>query len=286
MRIVCTLIALSGAAVFPALAQEGTKPAAVLEVMRETIKEGRGAVHEKVEAEYAAAFRKANFPAHYLAAAALSGRNEVWFIQPMPSFAADEEYDKASDKEPLKSTLATIDSRDGELRSGTTTVWAVYQPELSYRPEKFNRAKERFVMVGTARVKPGQTEDYMAGLKTLHAGFEKANVDRCILVYQVIAGAPSGTFLSFRVMESIKELDGGAAVTQAVRETMGREDYSRLMKSAGDVFLSSEQTLLQIKPGMSYVPQETVDADPAFWKPKPVAKPASAAAAPEKKSAP
>jgi len=37
---------------------------------------------------------------------------------------------------------------------------------------------------------------------------------------------------------------------------------------------------------MSYAPQEIVDADPVFWKPKPAAKPAAAAAPAEKRTLP
>lgn len=283
MRIVFTLAALAGAGVLPVFAQEGTKPAPVLEIIREATKEGRTAAHEKVEADYAAAFRKASFPAYYIGLQAMSGPGEMWFIQPMPSFAAAEEYDKAMDKEPLKSTLALMDARDGELRAASQSTWAVYHPELSYRPEKFNRATQRFVLVTTAHVKPGEGEDYTNGLKTLHDGYDKANVDRCILAYQVVAGAPAGTYLLFTVMESIKTMDGQAAFIQSVQDAMGRENYSRLMKSAGDVFASSENTLLEVRPGMSYVGKETIDAAPAFWKPKPAAaaKPASA----EKKTA-
>jgi len=285
MRIVFTLIAISGISGLPVLAQEGTKPAPVLEIIREATKEGRTAAHEKVEADYAAAFRKANFPAHYVGLEAMSGPGEMWFIQPMPSFAAAEEYDKATDKEPLKSTLAAMDARDGELRASSRTMWAVYRPDLSYRPEKFNRAKERFVMVNIDRVKLGREQDFAEGAKAYFGAHEKADVDLCILGYQVVAGAPGGTYLFFTVMDSMKVMDGMPAHAQAVRQAMGQESYTQLMKGAGDVFASVEETMLEVRPGMSYVGQETIDADPAFWKPKPVAKPASPAAAPEKKAA-
>lgn len=283
MRFAFTLVALTGIGVLPVLAQDGTKPAPVIEILRESIKQGKTAAHEKVEADYAAAFRKANFPGHYVALAAMSGTGEVWFIEPMPSFAVTEEYDKASEKEPLKSALAMMESRDGDLRATSRAIWAVYRPDLSYHPEKFNAAKTRYVMAGALRVRLGHEEEFMAGSKTYFGGFEKANIDMCELAYQVVAGAPAGTYLFFNMMDSIKALDGEPERMKAMQQAMGADNFSRLMKGAGDVFVSIEDTLLQVKPGMSYPAQDMVTADPDFWKPKPMAKPASAAAPPEKK---
>jgi hypothetical protein len=281
MRLAFTLLTISGIGMLPVLAQEGAKPAPVLSIQREAIKEGRGAAHEKVETEWAAAFRKANFPAHYIAMSTMSGTGEVWFISPMASFAAQEEADKAEEKEPVKSMLAMMDARDGELRSGTHTIWAVYRPDLSYRPDKFKPAKARYVMASSMRVRLGHEEDFAEGAKVYFGAHEKANIDECTLGYEIVAGAPAGSYLFFTLMESLKMLDEEPAHMQAIQQAMGPEAFSKFMKGAGDVFVSIEDTLLQVRPGMSYAPQDLIDADPAFWKPKPAAKPA---APPEKKA--
>ena len=282
MRSTLTIAALSGI-VLSGLMYAQEAPAPVIEIFRESIKEGRGAAHEKVEADYAAAFRKANHPAHYVALTAMSGPGEVWFIQPTPSFGATEDYEKASDKEPLKSAVAMLDARDGELRASSRTIWAVYRPDLSYHAEKFNPAKTRYVMAGTFRVRLGRDGDFLAGAKQYLGAFEKAHIDECSLAYQVVAGAPSGTYLFFGMMESMKMMDGQPARMQAVMQAMGESSFAQFMKSTGDLFVSIDDTLLEVKPGMSYAPQSMIDADPGFWKPKPAAKPASAAPAPEKK---
>jgi hypothetical protein len=56
MRISFIAAALAAGATFTAFAQEGSKPAPVITIYREGIKEGREAAHEKLEADYAAAF--------------------------------------------------------------------------------------------------------------------------------------------------------------------------------------------------------------------------------------
>jgi len=287
MRLKLTIAALSGVVLSgvslrPVYAQD-IKPAPVIEIYREAIKEGRTAAHEKVEADYAATFRRANHPAHYVALASISGLGEVWFVQPMPSFGANEDYEKASDKEPLKSALAMLDARDGELRATSRAIWAVFRPDLSYHAEKFAPAKARYVMAGMIRIKLGRDADFVAGAKTYFGAFEKANIDECTLAYQVVAGAPSGTYLFFSMMDSMKVLDEEPARMRAVQQAMGAENFAQFMKGAGDLFVATEDTLLEAKPGMSYPPQQFIDADPAFWKPKPAPKPAAAAPAPEKK---
>jgi hypothetical protein len=289
MRFTFTLVALSGLGIVPLLAQEGSGPAPVLQIFREAIKEGRNAAHEKVEADYAAAYRKAGHPGRYVALSAMSGPSEVWFIVPMPSFAAGEEYDKFSDKEPFKSAVAMLDARDGEVRSASRSTYAVYRPDLSYHADKFAPGKARFVTVGTFRVKLGREDDFTQGGKTYWGAFEKANVDQVTLAYQVVAGAPAGTYLFFTMMDSMKAMDGEPARMQAVMQAMGTEKFAAFMKNTGDLFVSIEDTMFQVKPGMSYPPQSMVDADPGFWKPKPAPKPvATAAPAPpaaEKKAA-
>jgi hypothetical protein len=284
MRFTLTIAALSGIAVLglPVYAQE-MKPAPVLNIIREAIKEGRTTAHEKVEGDWAATLRRANHPARYVALAAMSGTSEVWFVQPMPSFAANEDYEKASEKEPLKSALAMLDARDGELRASSRTMWAAFRPDMSYHADKFNPSKTRYVMVGTFRVRIGRDADFLAGGKMYLGALEKAHIDECTVAYQVVAGAPSGTYLFFTMMESMKVMDEQPARMQAIMQAMGADNFTQFMKGAGDLFVSIDDTMLEVKPGMSYPPQQFTDADPGFWKPKAAPKPTTAAAAPEKK---
>ena len=65
-------IVFTAAMILPALAQaQGPPP--VLQILRETLKEGKGASHERTEAEYVQAFRKSKSEGYYLAVSSLSG---------------------------------------------------------------------------------------------------------------------------------------------------------------------------------------------------------------------
>src|SRR5262249_57825184 len=97
-RIVAVAFAACTVALY---AQPGPPP--VVQITREAVKEGRGPAHRKVEQDYANTFRKAKYPFNYLALSSSSGPSEAWFVTALPSFAAIEQTDKESGKEPLNS---------------------------------------------------------------------------------------------------------------------------------------------------------------------------------------
>lgn len=272
MRKLWGLVALSVAGMVPVFAQEAAAgPPPVLNIVREVIKEGKSAAHEKTEAEFARAYRKAKFPGHYLALTAMSGGGEVWFLDPYPSFATWEQYQNEQDKEPLKSELEMAESHDGPLRDPGRSTWAVYRQDMSYRPETLNVGKTRFVTIGTYRVRLGHDEDMRAGAKAILEGYAKGNIEATLLCYQVVEGTPSGTYLFFSTMDSLKTLDDMPARQRALAEAMGADNYRQLMKGSGDTFVSIDSNLFSVSPAMSYVAKATADQDPEFWNPKPAA---------------
>ena len=281
---IATLSLTLAAVVFPTAAI-CAEPPAVLQIIREAVKEGRGAAHRKVETDWSRAFRRAKFPYHSLALETMTGTTEVWFLLGYPSFAAVEESDNLIEKGPLKNEVEVLEARDGELRSNSRSMIAVYRKDMSYHPERANLGKTRYMAVTTLRVKLGHMGDFMAGSKIFMAAYEKMNFPRANLVYMVIGGAPEGMFLFFQPLETLKSMDSMAEVQRDLTKAMGSEDYGRLMKGSGDVFNSIEGSFFRINAPMSYVSKETEDEDPSFWRPKAPAKPAADAKAKEKPGA-
>jgi len=220
MKMLIALAALSAGGALAVLAQEQGPPP-VLQIQRELIKEGKFAAHEKTEAAYVRAFRKADFPGHYLALSPQSGPNEVWFVEAFPSFEASETWQAASEKEPLKSALADADAQDGVLRERSNSMWAVYRPQLSYRADKLDVGKMRFVRVFTYHVRLGRTADFLAEAAAVIRAYDRANADRSFLGYEVRAGAPAGTYLFLEGLTSLKTLDGWDEQSQAFASAMG-----------------------------------------------------------------
>lgn len=269
---------LAAACLFP-IATLCEEPPPVIQIGRESVKEGRSAAHRKVETDWARAFRRAKYPYHYLALETMTGPSEVWFVSAYPSFAAIEEGDKLIESGPLKNEMDLLDARDGELRSASRSMIAIYRQDMSYHPDRANLAKARYMSVRTFRVKLGHEAEFLSGSKIFLAAYDKINFPNSTIAYQVVGGVTDGTFLFFMPLESLKSLDSMEAASKAMAAAMGPEQFGRLMKGAGDVFNSMELGFFRISAPMSYVSKEYEDADPAFWRPKPPAKPAADAKA-------
>jgi hypothetical protein len=277
-----TLILGSGATL--ALAAQPAEPPMVLHIDQEFIKEGKAGAHRKAEQAYVAAFRKADFPIHYIALSSEAGVNEVMFVESYPSFAAMEDADKLEQKTPLRSDLDAADAQDGELRSGSHSLTAVFRPDLSYLPEEpLTFGKTRYVLLATYHLRLGRSEDFQAGAKVILEGYKRAMLPTTVVAYEVVAGAPEGTYLFLEQMESLKDLDREADDQQALTNAVGTENFRRLMKGAGDVFEGIDTALYAVSPEMSYVSKATEDEDPDFWRPAPPPAPAAKTAKPRRK---
>ncbi|MBZ5608985.1 MAG: hypothetical protein LAP38_12050 [Acidobacteriia bacterium] len=280
MRNPLVAMALAGC-VLPLCAQP-TPPPPVLQITRETIKEGKGAAHRRTEQDYANAFRKNKSPYNYIALTTESGSNEVWFASAYASFAALEESDKLSGKAPLKNDIELVEARDGELRASSRTMTAVLRMDMSYLPPNgVTIGKTRYVMIETFRVRLGHDDEFQVGAKMFTDAYRKANSQSPVFMYSLIAGAPEGTYLVVQPLASLKELDDEPARMKAVVDAMGAANFGRLMKSEGDVFQAMESTLFAVSPEMSYASKAIEDEDPGFWRPK-----ASSAPAKSKESTP
>src|SRR5271165_1954880 len=155
-------IATAAVCLGTAIAQE---PAPVISIGREAIKEGRSTAHEKVEYDWARTFRKANFPYHWLGMTPMNGASEVWFVNFYSSFADIEKSDKQVESTALRNESDLLDARDGELRSGSTTQYAVFRKDMSYGVEKMNLGKARYAIAAAYHVKLGHQQEFMDGDK-------------------------------------------------------------------------------------------------------------------------
>jgi hypothetical protein len=247
MKPTLQLVAFAGCVA--SLCAQAPEPPAVIQIIREVIKEGKGAAHSKTEQAEVHAFRKNKYPFHYLALSTISGPNEVLFLEAYPSFAAIEQGYQEAEKAPLKSEFEQAEARDGELRTSSRNMTAVYRKDLSYRPENgVTIPKTRFAMLLTYRVRIGREEDFMAGAKMVLDANQKAKLDSAIITYQVIAGGPEGVYLFLIPMASLKAMDEEPARQKAMMEAMGPDSFRQLMKGAGEVFVSMDSVLYAVSP--------------------------------------
>src|SRR6185503_19668651 len=110
-----------------------TPPPKVIQIYREILKPGHGAAHAKTEAGWPAAFRKVDWPSHYLAATSTSGPNEAWFISAWDSYAAYEtDTRNVEANAPLLAEMDRLGTADGEHLQSSSSLFASLRDDLSY----------------------------------------------------------------------------------------------------------------------------------------------------------
>jgi len=261
----------------PAFAQtqQPMGPPPVLLIVREDIKAGKMPAHSKHSAAYAAAFAKLQTTNYRIALVPVAGNeNEVVYLTGAGSFAEIEKIQKDTDKTmsgvtgPMKTALDRLNNEQPDLHTAMRDLLTVYRSEMSFNPV-VNVAQMRYFAITTVRVRPGHDAAYADYIKSVvNVARDKAKVDNFHLAcFQVISGAPGGTYLFFRPMKSLGELDQN--VGAKVRAAMSDDMKKAADKVSADAVISSESATYAFEPSMSYVAKETAAQDPGFWNPKP-----------------
>ena len=246
----------------------------VIWIFREDVKPARTATHERVEQSFAQLWTKANVEP-YLGLDAVSGNaNEALFISGYDSLAAFEKdfqvFGKASSG-PMKAEYEALTKQEAELVNSVRSTVALYRPDLSYRGDRFmgGLPKARYFEIETFRVRLGKDESFAEGAKMFQTAYEKLNIERPWAAYQVMSGAPSGTYLIFVPLNALKDVDDDLAMRGKLMEAMGEENFKNLMKGEGEVFSSTETNIYAFNPNTSHVSKEFAAMDAEFWTPKP-----------------
>src|SRR4051794_2523419 len=98
--MMCCFLVITTALCFAAVAQDDSKmsgPPKVLQIIREEVKVGKTATHEKFEAAWTQAMVKAKYDSPILALTTATGPSEAWFTVGYASFADWEKQNKAMD---------------------------------------------------------------------------------------------------------------------------------------------------------------------------------------------
>ena len=260
-------------------------PPKVLVVDREVVKPGKEAAHQGTEGAIPKAFAKAKYETHYIAANSLSGEHRVIFLIGYDSFAAWEADNNAVAKDkPLSNELGSLNAKDGELLSGTSTLVMTLDPELSYNIDA-PIPGIRYFDVATVHLKPGHVDEFKELRKMVAAAHKTAAVKEHYAVYHLVAGGASGTYVIMIPMHSLAEEDqSDDAHGKAYKDAIGEENHKKLIAFGREAVDAAESNLFAIDTGMSYPSEEWVTADPEFWNPQPAAAPAKTKPAAKKKA--
>lgn len=240
-----------------AVAQE-MGPPKIIQISREEVKVGKGAAHEKYEAQWTQAMKAKN-PRPYLGMASLNN-NEAWWITGYASLA---EMEKENNNAGYNAVMAQFIPGDAEYVSNNRSMIARYRDDLSFGVEPLGGAHGFFIR--TLRVRPGHDNEYVELRKAIKEAVDKGNVSGVhSVVFQVIAGAPTGTYLVFSPFTSLGERDAPNQAMSAVMTDLG----SKINDLASKAILGSEDNIFTFDPKFSNPSADMVKAAPDFWKPK------------------
>lgn len=239
-----------------------------LTIYREEVKIGRSAEHTKIESGWPAAFERAKSPDYYLAFVSMTGPNEAWFVVPQQSHASIAEGMKRDDADPvLSAELARLQRADAEVLTNSRTMQAMARPDLS-QGNFPDLAKARFFEITWFRVRPGHEAQFDAAVKAYTASAKRAAPDASWRTYEIIAGAPSPTFLIFASVDSYADFDKMVDDGQKSMKGLTADEGTVLQKFAAEGMINSETNRFRVDPRMSYVSKAARAVDPAFWMPK------------------
>jgi hypothetical protein len=261
-----TLLALAAGSTAPALAQgvPTTQPK-FMHVFREQIKPGRSGEHAKWEAGWPAAYEKAKSPYNYIALQSITGPSEVWYVVPLANQAAYGEMVAADDKDPaLAAELERLNKGDAEFRAEESAMQAVARPDLSHGAFP-PIGKMRFYEITTFRIRPGHEDAFVAATKAYGAAAARSAPNASWRTYDVVAGAPGGTFLVFSSVGAFADFDRMLAEGETAMKGMTPEEMGVLGKFMKESVLNVSTNRYRLDPGQSYVNAETKAMDPAFW---------------------
>jgi hypothetical protein len=250
-------------------AEAATAPPKLLLLVYQRFSFNKASDREKWEVAVARACEKLEVPNSWIDLEPITGEPEVLWFDPFDSFA---QVGKAfADWAPIYATHAELGRLQAQINAALTsqrTVIAVRREDLSYRANRIDLSKARFMRVLEVRLHPGRENDFAEAFKKLSAAYEKTESDLPWVVYQVNLGIASPTFFAFVPMKALRQNDDLLKRRESLHAAEG-EAAERLQQIAREAYASTQSNLYSISPDKSHVSKEFAAGDPEFWTPKP-----------------
>jgi hypothetical protein len=255
------LLLLAGILSSAAAAQSLTEVPPIVQLVR---KPGTGGASMKPYANASAAL-------NVIGMASVTGLPETWLVEAHYSFASVEDLDqRISQLAPVRAFSDASDPLQDDVLAPSRTMLAQYRPNWSYRADQAIRMfpRARYFQISLYRIRPGTEADFAELIRLRRATADVINLDRPDLAYQVISGAPAGTFVFLSPIISLRNFDDGINSVPVFAEGLANAKAKDGAKIASETEISREHLLFRVEPRISYVSSDFADVDPEFWRGK------------------
>ena len=280
-------LAAAGLSFLPTHAQSpaATPEPKYLQVTVEYTKPGKGGqAHDKTEGAFVQAMTKAKFPIHYIAFNSLSGKARAIYLSEFNSFAELEKANKIFDAPATAAEFERLNVADGELLEDTKQLIFSTVPELSFH-SKSDVAHDHYLEARIITVRPGHGKEFQDLVKMWIALGEKADSSDHWGAYHVEYGEQLGSYVFLTSDTSMADIDKSYSEESKYKAVTSDGDRKKMSELRQAAIESDRYELYSTNPAQSYPPEEYIKADPTFWKPKPIVKPAAKPAAADAKTA-
>jgi hypothetical protein len=245
----------------------------VLTIMREFIKPGKsGAAHDKSESAFVQAMARAKWPTHYIALNSLSGKSRALYITPYASYEAwGKDNDAVEKNKTLMAELERASVADGELLDSMETGIFTYNESMSYNADG-DLSHARYMELTLYHIRHGHGEEFREAVKKIIDAHKQGGSTAHWATFHLDYGGEGGTYIMFTAYKSLADLDSNGGNDMRAHDSIGEENWKKVMKTYGEAVDSTNRELFSINPRQSYPPEEWVKAASDFWKPKPAAK--------------
>jgi hypothetical protein len=207
-------------------------------------------------------YANANAPISLFGMRSISGVAETWILEAHDSFGSIEDLDSAL------GAVSPGHQRNLEIGGlGSRTLIALYRPGLSYRSDQAIRMfpKTRYFQISIYHTRPGTDADFAELVKLRRKSLDSINLNRPDIAYQVISGAPSGTYVFLGPLTSLRTLDNGLANSPVYADGVVDATVQASRKIAAEAEISRENLLFRIDPRLSHVSEEFAAGESEFW---------------------
>src|SRR6185295_11936378 len=181
----------------------------------------------------------------------ITGLPETWLVEAHYSWASVEDLDqKLSAAAPVRVMNDPVYSLQDEVLAPARTMIGLYRPNWSYRPLEAVRlfAKARYFQVSVFRIRPGTEAEFGNVIKLRRATADAINLDRPDLAFQVMSGAPAGTFVFLSPITTLRTLDDGRNPVPVYAEGVAAARHIEGKQATAEIEISREHLLFRVEP--------------------------------------
>jgi hypothetical protein len=188
----------------------------------------------------------------------VTGSPETWMMEAHYSFASVEELDQR---------LADYHFPD-EAVAPPVAMIGLYRPAWSFRPAEAIRllGRARYFNVTVFHIRPGTEDQFGEIVRLRRATADAINLDRPDLAFQVMSGAPAGTYVFIAPMQTLRAMDEGVNPVPVYAEGIAAARQKDGKQLAADIELTREHFLFRVDPKLSWVADDFAASDKDFWR--------------------